>query len=425
TIWVAVRFGLAGAAMSVLLTQVALKVAFQSRGFPAPAVIDFQMLMVALGLTGVLVGAIVSERRLASNALRESETRLKAILSTAPDAILTLDDNGCVESANPAVEQMFGWKTCDLAGMPVISLLPELDLHGTQTQRETRGRRRDGSVFPAEVAVGAAAVATGLRYIAVVRDASRRVAAEALVRQHQVELAHVDRISIVGEMATAILHEESQPLAAIAAYTRACRMLLQAPDTDMVKVRETLDKLAVQTVRAGDILNRMREFLHRGEISAVPTSVLEIVQEVAEFAKTDLREHRIRLQLDIEPGVPNVMADRIHAEQVMLNLVRNAVDAISEASIESGEIKISARRKGKRVAFEVRDNGPGIDPAIAERLFKPFTSTRERGMGLGLSISRNIIAAHGGQLAHVKGEALGTTFQFDLPIAISNSLLAP
>ena len=417
TIWVAVRHGLAGAAAGVLLTQIALKVAFQSRGFGAATVIDFQMLMVALGLTGVLVGAIVSERRQASQALRESEARLKAILHTAPDAILTLDDNGCVESANPAVERMFGWAGDDLIGMPVTLLLPGLELGGPLTRPEMLGRRRDGTAFPAEIAIGRAAVATGLRYIAVTRDVSRRVQAETLVRQHQTQLAHVDRISIVGEMATAIVHEESQPLAAIAAYTRACRMLLQAPDADMKKVREALDKLAAQTVRAGDILNRMREFLHRGEIDAEPVSVLEIVHEVAEFAKTDLTGHGIRLLLDVEPGVPQVMADRIHVQQVLLNLIRNAVDAISEYDGGAREIRISARHKGKRVAFEVRDTGPGIDPVIAEQLFDPFTTTKDRGMGLGLSISRTIVAAHGGQLRHVPGEPPGTTFRFDLPVS--------
>ena len=416
-IWVAVRHGLAGSVASVLLSQIALKVAFQARGFGAPTVIDFQMLMVALGLTALLVGAIVSERRQASQALRESEARLKAILHTAPDAILTLGDSGRVESVNPAVEQMFGWAGDDLVGQPITALLPDLVLDSFLGRRELQGRHRAGAVFPAEVAIGWAAGATGLRYIVVVRDVSRRVAAEALVRQHQVELAHVDRVSIVGEMATAIVHEESQPLAAIAAYTRACRMLLQAPDADMKKVREALDKLAAQTVRAGDILNRMREFLHRGEIETEPVSVFEIVSEVAEFAKTDVTEHGIRLQTDVEPGVPMVMADRIHTQQVILNLVRNAVDSISESPLGTREIRISARHRGKRVVFEVRDTGRGIDPAVAEKLFTPFNTTKDRGMGLGLSISRTIVAAHGGHLRLVPGDSPGATFSFDLPVA--------
>ncbi|MEI8397165.1 MAG: ATP-binding protein [Rhodospirillaceae bacterium] len=417
-IWVAVRHGLPGAAASVLLTQVGLKVAFQARGFGAVEVVDFQMLMVALGLTGLLVGAIVSERRLASQALSESEARLKAILHTAPDAIFTLVGDGCIESANPAVEQMFGWPAKTLVGGAFTLLLPDLDPGLPGAPRETLGQRRDGTRFPAEVAVGSAATATGQRYIVVVRDVSRRVEAESLVRQHQVQLAHVDRLSIVGEMATTIVHEESQPLAAIAAYTRACRMLLQQPEIDLVKVRLSLDKLAAQTVRAGDVLSRMRGFLHRGEIEAVPESVMEIVHEVAEFAKTDVSEHGIRLQLDVEPGVPLVAVDRIHIQQVILNLVRNAVDAISEAGSDIREIRITARRKGMRVVFDVHDTGPGIDPEIAERLFSPFTTTKDRGMGLGLSISRTIVAAHGGQLRWIPEETPGTTFRFDLPVAV-------
>ncbi|MBF0562809.1 MAG: PAS domain S-box protein, partial [Alphaproteobacteria bacterium] len=416
-IWVALRHGLAGAAAGVLLTQVALKVAFQAREFGAETVVDFQMLMVALGLTGVLVGAIVSERRQASQALRDSETRVKAILDTAPDAILTLDAEARIESTNPAVEHMFGWVAEDLVGVSITMLLPELELEAPMAMRETEGHRRDGTTFPAEVAVGAADSRSRLRAIAVVRDVSRRVDAEALVRQHQVQRAHVDRLSIVGEMATAIVHEESQPLAAIAAYTRACRMLLQAPDADLNKIRDALDKLAAQTLRAGDVLNRMRGFLHRGEIEPEPLSVIDIIHEVAAFAKTDLTEHGVRLQLDVEPGVPMVMADRIHSQQVFLNLVRNAVDSISESSGDVREIRITARHKGKRVVFDVHDSGLGIDPTIAELLFSPFTTTKDRGMGLGLSISRTIVAAHGGQLRWVPDESLGATFRFDLPVA--------
>ncbi len=419
SIWVAVRHGVAGAAASVLLTEVSLKLAFQARGFGAETVIDFQMLMVALGLTNLMLGAIVSERRLITQALKESETRVKAILNTAPDAILTLDDQGVIESANPAAEKMFGWADCDLLGMSVVTLLPGLVLERDRSLSEYQGKRQDATSFPAEVAIGHAAASNRLRTIALVRDVSRRVAAETQVRQHQVELAHVDRVSIVGEMASAILHEESQPLAAIAAYTRACRMLLQSPEVDIKMVAQALDKLAAQTMRAGAILNRMRDFLHRGEIELEPTAVQEIVDEVAEFAKTDLTEHDVRLKLDVEPGVPNVMADRVHVQQVILNLVRNAVEALSESRSETREIRLVVRHRGKRVVFEVRDTGPGIDRAIAERLFTPFTSSKDRGMGLGLSISRTIIAAHNGQLRHVPAETPGTTFTFDLPIATS------
>ena len=418
-IWVTVRHGLAGAAVVVLLTELSLKVAFQMRGFGAPTVIDFQMMMLALGLTSLLVGAIVSERWQFNQALKESESRVKAILHTAPDAILTLDDEAHIQSVNPTAERMFGWSSNEIVGMPVTALLPDLMPDRDRPLSEYMGQRRDGNRFPAEVTVGHATAGSRQYTIAIARDISRRVAAETQVRQHQVELAHVDRISIVGEMASAILHEESQPLAAIAAYTRACRLLLQSPDVDMKKVAQSLDKLAAQTLRAGDILNRMRDFLHRGEIKPESTPVLELVSEVAEFAKIDLTEHDVRLKFDIEPGVPNVMADRVHIQQVLLNLVRNAVEALSESASPVREIWLYARHKGKRVVFEVRDTGPGISATIAEKLFTPFISSKNRGMGLGLSISRTIVAAHTGHLRHVPNETSspGTTFAFDLPIA--------
>jgi two-component system sensor kinase FixL len=417
TMWIAVRYGLAGAAAAILATQITLKIAFQARGFGAPTVIDFQMLMVALGLTGLFVGAIVSERRQASHALKESEGRVKAILQTAPDAILTLDERGSIKSVNPAAEQMFAGTWAHLEDRSVSQLLPDLDPGGEHTLRELSGRRCDGTSFPSEVAVGQTVIGNRPHFIAIVRDVTRRVQAEALVRQHQVELAHVDRVSIVGEMASAIAHEESQPLAAIAAYTRACRLLLRGPEIDRAKVTEALDKMAAQTARAGDILNRLREFLHRGEIEANPTSVAELANEVAEFAKTDVTEHGIRLRLEIAPGLPPVRADRIHIQQVLMNLVRNAVDAISEYPEGERVITIAASRRGDRVEFDVHDTGPGIDPGIAARLFQPFTTTKDRGMGLGLSISRTIVQAHGGQLRYVQCEKPGATFRFDLPLA--------
>ena len=417
TLWLAVRHGMAGAAFGVLLTQVALKVAFQVRGYGAPTVIDFQLLMVTLGLTGLLVGAFVSERRQVSEALWESETRLRAILNTAPDPILTVDAAGVIESANPAVKEVFGWSCEAVVGVPITRLLPGLNPETPEPTHEITGRHQNGVSFPAEVAIGHADGGLGPRTIVVTRDITRRVKAEALVRQHQTELAHVARVSVIGEMASAIAHEESQPLAAIAAYARACRLLLQAPDADLAKISSAIDKLAAQAVRAGNILNRLRDFLHRGEIALVPESIGDIVSEVIEFARTDTASHGIAVIVDLEPGLPPVMADRVHIQQVLLNLIRNAIDAFSESPGPVKEIKVSAGRQEDRIHVAVRDTGPGIDPAALDGLFTPFSTTKDRGMGLGLSISRTIVAAHGGQLRHVPGDAPGAAFHFDLQVA--------
>lgn len=416
-IWVAVRHGLEGAAAGILVTEAALIVAVQDEGYEATTLIEFQMLMLALCLTGLFIGAIVSERRVASQALRDSEARLKAILATAPDAIMTVDELGLIQSTNPVVERLFRMSSKELIGTPITSLLPQLKLRASDQLVEMHGYRRDGSYFPAEVAVGETPMAYRRLYIAIIRDVTRRAEAEAWVHQHQLELAHADRVSLVGEMASAIAHEESQPLAAIAAYSRACLLMLKAPTVDLDKVRASLEKVSAQAARAGEILTRLREFLLRGEMQVSTIAVADLVNAVSELARTDMSVKRIELELQVSPGLPDVMADAVHTEQVLLNLVRNAVDAITDHDCLDRRVVLAASRRDERIEFSVRDSGPGIDPAILDRLFQPFTTTKQKGMGLGLSISRTIVEAHGGQLSYRRNPEGGTTFFFDLPIA--------
>ncbi len=415
--WMAVRQGVEGATAGILVTQVGLILALQDQGHEATTLIEFQMLMLSLCLAGLFLGAIVSERRMANRALRANEARLTALLETAPDAMFTLDSDGRIESANPAAERMFGSARDGLLNTSINRLLPQLDLRASDGLREMPGTRGDGTNFPAEVAVGEAIVDQRNVYIAAARDVTRRVDAETWVRKHQLELAHADRVSMVGAMASAIAHEESQPLAAIAAYTRACLLLLRAPGTDLAKIRNSLEKVAEQAIRAGEILNRLREFLQRGEMQVQPTDAAELVRAVAELARTDVTVHGIKLVVDLESDLPEVLADRVHIEQVALNLVRNAVDALSDHPGESREITICARQCDGRVRFIVRDTGPGIDPAVASRLFQPFTTTKGSGMGLGLSISKTIVEAHGGTLQYLPQNGPGAVFSFDLMLA--------
>ncbi|MBI1208345.1 MAG: PAS domain S-box protein [Azospirillum sp.] len=415
-IWLAVRRGLPGAAMGLLVTEIALVVAIKRYDHDAETMIVFQMLMVVLGLTGLILGAIVSERQQSNRALKENEARLAAILGTAPDGILTIDAEGIVELANPAAETMFGHQASGLAGKPVAALLPELILGGGGGSRELHGVGAEGTSFPAEVSVGETLIGRHQLFIAVVRDVTLRTKAEAWVRQHQMDVAHSDRVSMIGEMASAIAHEVSQPLTAIAAYTRGCRLLFDTPGVDRERIRASLEKIGVQATRAGAVLTRLREFLHRDEMHPVPTSAADIVNEVAELARTDITERGIRLDIDIPPDLPKVMVDRIHIEQVLLNLVRNGADAIAEVPSAEPAISIAARKVDGRIEFEVGDSGPGVDPVITEQLFQPFITTKGKGMGLGLSISRTLVEAYGGQLRHVPRSNTGALFRFDLPL---------
>jgi PAS domain S-box-containing protein len=425
TIWVAWRHGLEGAAAGILLTEIALILTVQGEGQPAATVNEFQMLMSTLSLTGLFLGAVVSQTGDVNRALQESKARLTAILNTAPDAVLTVDIDGRIESGNAAVGGMFGYAGDVVQRLPVNALLPNIDLHERGGGHEMMGVRADGSQFPADVAVGETAVGDRPIYIAIARDVSRRARAEAWVRRHRSELAHADRVSMIGAMTSAIAHEVSQPLAAIATYTRACRLQLDAPKVDMAKLSATLDKLAIQEARAREVLVRLREFLRRGDMHAVPCVVSDITGVVEALSRADVAAHGIRLEIALPPDLPDVMADRVHIEQVLLNLVRNAVDANSEmdgaaAALTEPLIRISARcAPDERVEFTVTDSGPGISPAIVGQLFQAFTTTKGQGMGLGLSICRTIVEAHGGRLRYEPGQGPGATFVFDLPEAES------
>jgi len=427
-IWVAVRQGLRGATLGLLLSELAVIVAVRHHGHDTDTMLVFQMLMLVLGLTGLFLGAIVGERQQTSRALSDNRAYLEAILGTAPDGILIIEGEGeglgRIVQANPAAERLFGrgehgpgpgW----LCGMAVTDLLPAFARCQASGSGEIEGQRPGGPPFPAEVAVSAALLGGRRRLVAVVRDVTRRARAEAWLRQHQMDVAHADRVTLVGEMGSAIAHEVSQPLTAIAAYTRGCRLILDAPGADLRKIGDSLEKILGQANRAGEVLRRLREFLHREDPRPAPIAVADLVAEVVDLTQVDLAHREVHLAIELPEGLPPVLVDRIHIEQVLLNLVRNGVDAICDADCPFRVVTVAARLEDQRVVFEVADSGPGVDPVIADKLFQPFQSTKGKGMGLGLSISRTLVEAYGGQLRCVSHQGLteGARFRFDLPLA--------
>jgi PAS domain S-box-containing protein len=427
-IWIAMRRGLAATSWAVLGIQVGLVVGLQLQDQSEPTLRDFQLLMFALAATGLLLGAVVSERQRLSRALAESERRRATILNTARDGIVSIDAYGQILSANPAVERVFERPVHLLIGLdihelidsapnepPLISRIVSSRSVGLTTW-EFDARRADGEVFPIELSVGRSKGDDVEQYTLVIRDITLRRKIEARARQHQAELAHVSRISLAGEMAGALAHELSQPLTAITAFARGCLRLLAGPVPESEMLYEGVSEVAQQAERAGDVLGRLREFMRGGASERASVPVGRLVDAAVGLARAEAVQNEIAIEVRADPGLPAVLADHIQIEQVLLNLLRNAMDAIAIAGSWGRLIVVEAHSKGLHtVQISVADSGPGVTDEVATTLFDPFVTTKPEGMGMGLSISRSIVESHGGRLRMVQGVGCGATFVFDLP----------
>ena len=239
---------------------------------------------------------------------------------------------------------------------------------------------------------------------------------EAQARESRMreELAHMSRVATAGELATSLAHEVNQPLAAIVANASAARHLLQRDDATHVELAEILGDIARQGERASEVIRRMREFLRKRESERKPVSIEEIVRSTLPLVRRELDEQNVQLNLEIEPDLPQVLADAVQLQQVLVNLIKNACEAMAGAS-GLHRIVISASQLSGRVQVQIRDNGPGLAPGVERRLFEPYVTTKTGGMGLGLAICRTIVEAHGGRLSASPAQTAGVVFRFDLP----------
>lgn len=365
----------------------------------------------------------------------EREALLRAIIETLPDGLLTIDQTGVIQSFNPAAAKMFGYRADDVIGRNVSCLMPSPDRERHDNYlarylrtgekriigigREVHAQRRDGTVFPVELAVGEVVSGGHRLFAGFVHDISARRDAEQRMRELQSELLHVSRLSEMGEMASELAHELNQPLTAIINYLQAChRLFADGAAADRGRVGELIGKAIGQAERAGQIIQHLRRFIARGESDRRPEEISSVVEEAARLALIGASERGIEAVFDLAQGLPPVLVDRIQIQQVIINLVRNSVDALSGAG--EGEITIRTARAGSGlVEIEVRDTGPGLDEEVARRLFQPFLTTKPGGIGIGLSICRSIVEAHDGRLWPSDNPGGGTIFHLTLPLAAS------
>ncbi len=410
---------------------------FFTGGFRAVAPADL-----ANGLVFVLVGIGVSWRgellrrsraAAAANAkaAEAREAHLQSILDNIPDAIIVIDERGGIQSFSSAAARLFGYAAADMLGKNVNMLMPSpyREGHDGYLNRYLRtgerriigigrvvvGQRSDGSTFPMELAVGEMHVREQRFFTGFIRDLTERQQTEARLQELQSELVHMSRLTAMGEMASALAHELNQPLSAIANYMKGSRRLLEnRSDEGAVTIRDAMDKAADQALRAGDIIRRLRDFVARGETERRVEDVKKLVEEASALALVGAKDKGVRVRFAFAPGLDYVLADRVQVQQVLLNLMRNAVEAMENS--ERRELVVAtAPAPNGMVEISVADTGSGIAPEIGAQLFQPFVTTKRQGMGVGLSISRTIVEAHGGSIAARPNNGGGTVFSFTLP----------
>ncbi|HVX75585.1 MAG TPA: PAS domain S-box protein [Bradyrhizobium sp.] len=380
-----------------------------------------------------LILSFVGDRLLhESEGSRYRQAQLESILDTVPEAMIMIDDQGIMRSFSATAERLFGWSAKEALGKNVSMLMPtpyrqEHDsyLHRYRTTGERRiigigrivvGERKDGSTFPMELAVGEAKVGGERFFTGFIRDLTERRAQERRLQELQSELVHVSRLTAMGEMASSLAHELNQPLSAITSYLRGAATLLKAEQIDKGRIGEALDRSAIQALRAGDIIKRLREFVAKGETQHALENPAMLLEEAAALALVGAKEHGVRVSLRCDHDLPDVVVDKIQIQQVALNLIRNAVEAMETANRRELTISVT-RQKDDLALFSVADTGTGIAPEIAEHLFQPFVTSKANGMGVGLSICRTIIEGHGGSILARPNDGGGTIFEFTLPFA--------
>jgi two-component system sensor kinase FixL len=353
---------------------------------------------------------------------------LQALLDTTPDGVVMFDGQGRIECFNRAAERLFDYVEPEVLGRDIGSLLAGTD-HGAHASEVARGRRttdaargasreavarrRDGTTFPVGLSIGRIGTVDPPHFVGFIHDATLM---DQVRRAHE-RISHVSRLTMLGEMVSGIAHELNQPLAAIAAYAQASGRLLRDDTAHIAEVRDALGQIATQALRAGEVIARLRSLARPPPARRGPFDLNEAVHEIMPLISADARQHDVEVVVDLAPRSLLLDQDREQIQQVLLNLLHNAIEALAQEPSDTRRVSITTGLTAEQhVQLWVCDNGPGVDPWIAERMFHPFCTTKATGTGLGLAISRTIAQAHGGRLEHVPdSEVRGAKFRLTLP----------
>ena len=358
------------------------------------------------------------------------EAHVQSILDTIPDAMIVIDTNGVIQSFSAAAVRLFGYSAEEAIGKNIKIMMPSpyREQHDGYISRymntgERRiigigrlvvGERKDGSTFPMELAVGEMKSNNQRFFTGFIRDLSERQKTEARLQELQSELVHISRLTAMGEMASTLAHELNQPLAAITNYMKGSRRMLEdSTDERSTTIKKALDNAGEQALRAGQIIRRLRDFVARGESERRIESISKLVEEASALALVGAKDQGVRVMFHLDRTHDAVLADKVQIQQVLLNLIRNAIEAM-EGGAKRELLIASAPADDDMVKISVVDTGHGIPPEMGDQLFQPFVTTKQQGMGVGLSISRTIVEGHGGRIDASPNPAGGTIFSFTL-----------
>jgi two-component system, LuxR family, sensor kinase FixL len=386
---------------------------------------------VARHISGIVLD--IGEEKQLEETLRTRESHLRSILDTVPDAMIVIDGYGIVQFFSTAAERLFGYNEQEAIGRNVSELMPQPDQarhdgylaryrssgerHIIGIGRIVMGKRRDGTTFPMHLSIGEMKSGGEPYFTGFVRDLTEHQQTQARLQELQSELVHVSRLSAMGEMASALAHELNQPLAAISNYMKGSRRLLAgSADPNTSKIESAMDRAAEQALRAGQIIRRLRDFVSRGESEKRVESLSKLIEEAGALGLAGAREQNIQLRFNLDPEFDLVLVDRVQIQQVLVNLFRNALEAMVQ-SPKRELIATNVKAADDMIEVAVSDTGSGFHDDVKPNLFQTFFTTKETGMGVGLSISRSIIEAHGGRMWAETNPSGGATFRFTLPAA--------
>lgn len=415
-VWITLRWGVVGAAVATLLIQVGFMAGAAPR-LDASSLIEIQFFLVTLALTALLLGAVLAERANALVRVAQSEAEQRALLATAPDAVLATDLAGQITSANLAALQLFQADGSEILGTALADRFPTLFLQDGVERRRLTGIRANCERFSAEIACVRLDPPARAGYLLIVRDMTDHDRAQTQLRERDTALSRAMRFALAGELATAITHELNQPITALVSYLKAVEILAAPLGTHDSRLVDALRKATRESLRASDVLKRLRDFYRSGAVNAI---VIDVDASVAEVLSA-FADRAARLGADVTREIHvtrEVSTDRIQLQMVLHNLVANALDAVADAESGSRRVHVAVTTQREQLQVFVSDSGRGILPEIQGRLFEPFVTSKLDGMGLGLAISRTLLRSQGGELRLDASGARGTRFSVELPLMV-------
>lgn len=416
-IWITLTWGVIGASAATLFIQIGLLVVAAPH-LSGSSLVEIQYLLVTLALTALLLGAVLAERMSALARVATGEAEQRALLATAPDAVLATNLGGQITSANLAAQGLFGADAGELPGTSLARWLPEVDLQDRRERRRLSGRRADGAAFSAEIACVRLDPPARPGYLLIARDMTEHDYAQTQLRERDTALARAMRFALAGELATALTHELNQPITALVSYLRAVEILAAPLEIQDLRVHETLRKATREALRASDIIKRLRDFYRGGALNRAMIEIQPLIADVVSAFSDRAARLGVEFAQDIRVA-HEVCVDEIQLQMVLHNLLANALDALADAAPESRRVCITVSMEGERLRLTVEDTGRGVPPEIRSQLFEPFVTNKFDGMGLGLAISRSLLRSQGGELRLDDPGASGTRFVVELPVALA------